>query len=187
MKLVMRLGIAISLPLIAVLAFALATNRGEIPPERARLLLNEYLARTRHSGQPARVLQIVPAAYPTGLTGELSAYSLGYGAYYTTLDYVSRPVITVVPTARPFVDAPPSPTPYTSELMKLPGLALYGKPLPYPPTYASCVLIERGHRYEVVILAQHQDMYTADWVLHTTELTPQAAARALACALDWPK
>ncbi len=35
MKLVIRLGIAVGLPLIAVLAFALATNRGEVPPERA--------------------------------------------------------------------------------------------------------------------------------------------------------
>ncbi len=150
-------------------------------------MLNEYLARTQRGGQPARVLQIVPAAYPTGLTRELSAYSLGYGTYYNALDYVSRSVIAATPTPLPFVDAPPSPTPYTSEIMRFSGGNFYGKPLPFPPTYAACVLIERDGQLEVVILAQHQDMYTADWVLHTTRLTPQATAKALACALAWPK
>jgi len=187
MKLVIRLGLAIGLPLIIVASYALATNRGEAPPDRAQTLLNEYLARSAVGAQPARVVQIAPAHYPAGLRRELSAYSLGHGTYYHTLDGMARPVIVSTPTPLPLVDATPAPTPDLSGLMGFPGGSMYGKPLPYPPTYAACVLIERGDQYEVVILAQHQDMYNADWVLHATRLAPRAVAEALACDLNWPK
>ena len=186
MKIVIRLGIAIGLPLIAVVAFALATNRGEVPPERSQTLIDVYLRRTGAVEGPAYVAQVAPAGNPAGLTRDLSAYTLGYGTYYNTKDLVAvSPAVTSSRTPVALTDAPLGPTPDLSGLTEFPGGTLDGKPLPFPPTYAFCVLIKRGERNELVILAQHQDMYNADWVLHTTRLTPQAAARALACDLNW--
>jgi hypothetical protein len=91
MNRLVRFALAAGLPLIAILAFALATNRGDMPPDRGQTLLSAYLNRTANTGQPGRVVQTAPALRPTNFTREMSAYSLGYGAYYQTSDGVQRP------------------------------------------------------------------------------------------------
>ena len=59
--------------------------------------------------------------------------------------------------------------------------------LRYPPDYAACVLIERGSQYEVVVLADHHDTWNADWVLHTSTLSPDKLIETLGCPLNVPQ
>ena len=54
------------------------------------------------------------------------------------------------------------------------------RPLPYPPQQAYCVLLEQKHSaeglgYMVVLVALHQDLYNAAWVVHEGGEAPYAA------------
>jgi len=182
-----RFALAAGLPLIAILAFALATNRGDAPPDRAQTLLLAYLNRTTNAEQPRRVVQTVAASRPTNFTREMSAYSLGYGTYYQTSDVVqgSQPQATYAPdplaTLYPRDASTPAVTYYPA------GSGTGGRALRYPPDYASCVLIERGGKFEVVVLAEHHDTWNADWVLHTSTLSPGELIEKVGCELNLPQ
>jgi hypothetical protein len=188
-----RLLVAAGVPLIIVVGFALATNRGATPPEHARALLSIYLARTSAEGQsPARVVQTVIASRPTLFRRDLSAYSLGSGLYYGTTDLVNRPtdMPTLTPTPKEMFASTPAATPEGFVMRKGEGISLSGygiHALRYPPDAAMCVLIERGSKYEVVVLAEHYDPWNADWVLHTSTLPPQELIETLGCALNLPQ
>jgi hypothetical protein len=39
----------------------------------------------------------------------------------------------------------------------------------------------------VVVLAEHHDTWNADWVLHTSTLSPQDLIEALGCDLNLPQ
>ena len=61
---------------------------------------------------------------------------------------------------------------------KYPGL----KPLPYPPNDLWCVQLKSSDPTtpQAVVLALHQDIYNADWVMH--EVTdPEAVLAAVGC------
>jgi hypothetical protein len=182
-----RLLIAAGLPLLALVGFALATNRGEIPPDRGQTLLNTYLSRIADIGQSARVVQTVPALRPFRFTREMSDYSLGYGVYYQTTDVVQRPqpAATRAPdplaTLYPRNESTPAVTYYPA------GSGSGGRALRFPPDYASCILIERGAKFEVVVVAEHHDTWNADWVLHTSTLSPQKLIETLGCDLNLPQ
>lgn len=178
-----RFALAAGLPLIAILAFALAAHRGETLPDRGWSLLSAYLDLVANSGQSVRVVQTVPASRPSNFRRELSAYSLGYGLYYQTSSVVqSRPEATYAPdplaTLYPRDASTPAVTYYPA------GSGSRGRALHYPPDYATCVLIERDSKYEVVILAEHHDTWNADWVLHTSTLSPEKLIETLGCDLD---
>lgn len=181
-----RLLIAAGVPLLAMMGFALATNRGDTLPERGQTLLADYLSRTA-AQQTARVVQIVAATRPANFTRELSAYSLGYGTYYQTSDVVpsSQPRVTYAPdplaTLYPRSASTPGVTPYPA------GSGSNNRALRYPPDYVACVLIERASKYEVVILAEHHDTWNADWVLHTSALSPEKLIGTLGCPLNVPQ
>ena len=182
-----RFAIAAGLPLIAILAVALATNRGEALPDRGQFLLDAFLSRTTDARHSARVVQTVPAARPSNFTPELSAYSLGYGTYYQTSDVVppAQPANTHVPdpvaTLYPRHEKTPAVTDYPA------GAGSRGRALRYPPDYAACVLIERDSKYGVVILAEHHDTWNADWVLHTSTLSLENLIGTLGCDLNLPQ
>jgi hypothetical protein len=72
------------------------------------------------------------------------------------------------------------------------------RPLPFPPEEVWCVLLAQALQerdtgeatYSVVFVALHQDLYTADWVLHEVvdDLPAGALAESLAaleCDLGW--
>ncbi len=165
---------------------ALATNRGDTLPERGQTLLSDYLRRIA-THQAVRVVQVVPATRAANFTRELSAYSLGYGTYYQTSDVVqsSQPEATYAPgplaTLYPRNFSTPDVTYYPA------GSDSRGRALRYPPDYAACVLIERDSKYEVVILAEHHDPWNADWVLHTSALSPEKIIETLGCPLNVPQ
>ncbi len=54
-------------------------------------------------------------------------------------------------------------------------------PLPYPPEELWCVLLKIGpsyapsfSKYQLVLVARHQDLYNADWVIHEAILPPSS-------------
>ena len=187
MNRILRLLIAAGLPLIAVVGFALATNRGDTPPDRGQILLNTYLSRIADAGQPARVVQTAPASRPFRFTREMSDYSLGYGVYYQTTDVVQRPQPAATRAPDPLATLYPrtESTPAVAYYPAGSGSGIHA--LRYPPDYASCVLLERGARFEVVVLAEHHDTWNADWVLHTSTLSPQDLIETLGCDLNLPQ
>jgi hypothetical protein len=72
----------------------------------------------------------------------------------------------------------------------------YGRTLPYPPQRVRCVLLERRYSasrvtHQVLLVALHQDLYHADWVVHEGETAPFSPSyleqlEALRCHLDIP-
>ena len=72
----------------------------------------------------------------------------------------------------------------------------YDRTLPYPPQRVRCVLLERRHSvshvtYQVLLVALHEDLYHADWVVHEGETAPFSESyleqiEGLGCRLDIP-
>jgi hypothetical protein len=83
------------------------------------------------------IVQFVPARLPQNFRAEMSAASYGNTPYYAT-------------THRTNPDYPGQ------------------KPLPYPPNDVWCVKLESTDPAapRMVVLALHQDIYNADWVMH---------------------
>ncbi len=192
MNRLLRLLIAAGAPLLVLVGFALATNRDATPPDRGQSLLAIYLARTSDQGQQAHIVQTAIASHPTLFTRDLSAYSLGAGLYYGTTDLVDRAPYMPTPTATPQGLITPTPTPASIEFTPRTGQGIVFRSngihaLRYPPDAAICVLIERGSKHEVVVLAEHYDSWNADWVLHTSTLPPQQLIETLGCNLNLPQ
>ena len=59
------------------------------------------------------------------------------------------------------------------------------RPLPFPPEDVRCVLLERDHNeettYTVVFVAEHQDLYNADMVIHegASDLSDQSFTESI--------
>jgi hypothetical protein len=59
------------------------------------------------------------------------------------------------------------------------------RPLPFPPEDVRCVLLERDHNeettYNIVFVAEHQDLYNADVVIHegASDLSDQPFAESI--------
>jgi hypothetical protein len=187
MKHVGRLIIALGLPAIVIVAFALATNRGATPPDRSQILLDTYLNRLSATGQSAGVIQIAPASQPFRFSREMSDYSLGYGVYYATTDVVQRSQPAAIRAPDPLATLHPRNANTPAVTYYPAGSDGGGRALRYPPDYASCVLIEQGAKFAVVVLAEHHDLWNADWVLHTSTLSPQKLIETLGCDLNLPQ
>jgi hypothetical protein len=129
------------------LVVAVLASEARFPAE-AQTQLNRYMAKKLTSSSPVvHVQQIARARKPWNLSREMGFISFGDGVHFQT-DYG-----------------------YTEE--ERPSL----KPLPFPPTDVWCVLLELGVRpsgsaksqaqYTGVFVALHQDLYNADWAVHT--------------------
>jgi hypothetical protein len=49
-----------------------------------------------------------------------------------------------------------------------------GRPAPFPVNEIWCVTIGAGARAHTVLLAQHEDMYVAEWLVHEPRTEAQA-------------
>jgi hypothetical protein len=97
------------------------------------------------------IAQYVQARLPQSFRAEMSAASYGNTPYYVT-DHRDNP--------------------------NYPGV----KPLPYPPNDLWCVKLKSADPTvpQVVVMALHQDIYNADWVMH--EVTdPETVLVAVGC------
>ena len=97
------------------------------------------------------IQQYVQARLPQNFQAEMSKASYGNTPYYITT-YRANPAY--------------------------PGQ----KPLPYPPNDVWCVRLKSANvtAPQMVIMALHQDIFNADWVMHEV-IDPEAAAAAVGC------
>lgn len=140
MKRLFVMTLAMFIPLAVVVGMLLSTYEPGIPAE-VRSALNGYLRYQRMAyAQSFTIKEIVRATHPWALTAEMSQASVGNSPFYRTTY-----------------------NPETAESHNLDTL----RALPYPPEEVWCaVLGQRDEPVMIVLVAQHQDLYNADWIVH---------------------
>jgi hypothetical protein len=152
---VRRIRIVFLAGLIAVAAVAVLFAAMPARADTKQQALSRYFARRMTTaGQPLRAGRQVRAANPGALDDSLGAATYGSGIYYhTTFDYSAAPASAPAPVR-------------TVQFMPAKGDSL--RPLPYPPREVWCVWLvpPDDSRSPVVLLARHQDLYNAEWIVH---------------------
>ncbi|HEY4721252.1 MAG TPA: hypothetical protein VII92_05365 [Anaerolineae bacterium] len=186
MSRILRITLAMLAPAVLVILFAIATYKPG-PPGQAEVLVYDYLRYRDSTSQPTTtVQQIVEANRPGNLMPPLSKITFGSGIYWTTIADTRSSGVTPFPTA----------TPWSSELsaggsIPWPGGSLTGgsgrRSLPFPPVEVWCVVVRRAGQTlpGLVFLAQHQDLYYTEWIVHepTAQTLPElnASLAAVGC------
>ncbi len=143
MKRVPKIGLALLLPGLAILAVVLANNRPDQLDPRQRVVQAYVQYRGKSLSRPLGIGEYTEARLPQNFQASLSKISYGDTPYYQTTQRTNT---------------------------RYPGQ----KPLPYPPSDLWCVKLSSADPAapSVIVVALHQDIYNADWVVH--ELTDQA-------------
>ncbi len=139
----------VSIVLLAVVMGVIVSSNYSDPAAAALSGYTTY--RANHDGKSVVVQQSVRADLPQNFTATMSGASFSQGyRYATSFTYENTPVIVT--------------SVYSEVLKSYSGSS--GHPLPYPPVEVRCVRLEEGGESKVVLLARHQDLYLADWVVH---------------------
>lgn len=141
--------------LTIVLGIALAAYAAQPsgPPEAVQLRASAFANYVRvASGQNVAIERTVRAAHPGRFTQAMSKATYGDSVYYATA-YGLQQLAETGRGGQRTISGP--------------------RPLPYPPKELWCVQLSNG---DTIAIAQHQDMYNADWILH--EISDQAAIAA---------
>ena len=156
MSRLLRIALVILAPLVLVIVVALSAYKPG-PPDKVVTAVHGYLRYQESSSQQAgAVQQIMHAARPWNLTPLMSKATFGNSVVYqTTTNYDVPGSFGLRATATPW------PREFPSQRHAL-------RPLPFPPVDAWCVLLRQTGDASpgVVFVAQHQDLYNADWILH---------------------
>ena len=148
---VFRIVLVLSLPLIAIAALVISSNQANPLPSH-EMAAGTYVAYWRSTTFPTLAIkQYTQARLPQNFLATMSKLSYG--------------------------DTPHNETTQRNN-PNYPGQ----KPLPYPPNELWCVKLSSldPAAPQVVVVALHQDMYNADWVVH--EVTdPKAVLAAVGC------
>lgn len=172
-----RIVLVLTLPVVAVAALLLSNDQSG-PRQPMDSAVAQYVYSFQGGG--VTIGQYVEAKMPQNFRPEMSKVSFGNGSYYqTSYQYESfRSDVTETPYR-----------PVTAPIASTPGLrqnyASGGMPLPYPPNDLWCVQLNSADAKvpKVVMLALHQDIYNAEWVLH--EVTdPAVVMPAVGCAFS---
>jgi len=137
MSRLLKIALVLLVPSALVLVVALSVYKPG-PPDKVVTAVYGYLRYQESSSQQAGAVQhIVHAARPWNLTPQMSKATFGNSVVYrTTTNY----------------DAPGGGGP---------------RPLPFPPVDVWCVLLRQADKAQrVVFVAEHHDLYNADWILH---------------------
>ncbi len=163
--------IALALVPIAALVYAAFSAANETN-RQVNALLDQYAI---YRGYTIRLRRLVPAKYPWRFTPSLSAASLSDNPHYQVSNDFSD-------------QRPHGPMVFQTTVTTntLPNMnATGGALLPYPPRQLYCALLEnfKTNAYEIVLIARHEDLYYAAWVVH--ELTdPVAAMTSVGCPFN---
>ena len=151
MKRVSKIGLALLLPAVAILVVILANNRSDQLDPRQRVVQAYIQYREKSLSRPLVVGEYTEARLPQNFQATLSKISYGDTPYYQTTQRTN--------------------TSYPGQ-----------KPLPYPPNDLWCIKLSSAAPAApaVIVVALHQDMYNADWVVH--EVTePATVLPAVGC------
>lgn len=131
--------------LIVVLGIALVAYAAQPsgPPEAVQLRSSAFASYLNiASGQNVTIKSIVRAWHPERFEQAMTKASYGDSVYY----HASYSLQVLAETGR-----------------LGPTTASGQRPLPYPPKDLWCVWLSNGY---TIAVAQHQDMYNADWIVH---------------------
>ncbi len=150
---------------IFVLTLAFLLTREQTLPDNTRAALDKFIGYRYPSTQPVAIQQFVHATMPSKFTPEMSGTTFGESHFYQTMvDYGGASIINLpnLPTATPGLVS-----------------ATYWRgstPLPFPPEDAWCVVLKDEEPAEqILIVALHQSLYTADWIVHEPSAEPGTA------------
>ena len=151
MNRVSKVGLALLLPAVAVFALVLANNRSDQLDPRQQVVQAYVQYRGKSLSRPLVVSEYTEARLPQNFQATLSKISYGDTPYYQTTQRTNT---------------------------NYPGQ----KPLPYPPTDLWCVKLSSADPSAptAIVVALHQDMYNADWVVHEV-IDPAAVLPAVGC------
>lgn len=156
MSRLLRIVFVMLMPLVLVIVVALSVYKPG-PPDKVVTAVYGYLRYQESSSQQAgAVQQIVHAARPWNLTPQMSRATFGSSVVYqTTTNYDVPGRFGLRATATPW------PREFSSRRGGL-------RPLPFPPVDVWCVLLRQAGDASpgVVFVAEHHDIYNADWILH---------------------
>lgn len=176
MNRLLKVFLALSLPVFAVLLLLLNTRSAQSDLRQQAVLSYVALRRTTLS-QPLTIGQYVWASMPQNFRAEMGGETFGNSLYYQMAhSYLQPEPSTVTPSPTATVLGALSPFSMTI------GAYLSGRSLPYPPTDLWCVQLHSPDPAapQVVLAALHQDIYNAEWVVH--EVTdPETVLATVGC------
>jgi hypothetical protein len=147
----LKIALALMLPAAALIVVVSANNRPDQPDLRQQAVQAYVQYREKSLSKPIAVGEYTQARLPQNLQAGMSKLSYGDTPYYQTTQRTN--------------------TVYPGQ-----------KPLPYPPNDLWCVKVISADPQapQAVVVALHQDIYNADWVVH--EVTdPEAVLSAVGC------
>jgi len=151
MNSLVKIGLALLLPMVAVGVVLLVNNRPDQPDPRQQEIQTYLHCRGAVYTQPLRMGEWVQARLPQKFQADMSKASFSNTPYYET------------------------------DCRFNPDYAGY-KPMPYPPNDLWCVKVisTDPKAPQAIVVALHQDIYNADWVVH--EVTdPETVLAAVGC------
>jgi hypothetical protein len=151
MNSLLKIGLAVLLPAVAIVAVLLASNRPDQPDPRQQEIQTYLHCRSTVYVQPLQIGESAQARLPQNFRADMSKASFGNTPYYGT-------------------DCRLNPN-NTGQ-----------KPMPYPPNDVWCVEVISADpdAPSAIVVALHQDIYNADWVVH--EVTdPATVLPAIGC------
>ena len=169
--------VAIGLPTLVLVGVGLAVYRPGLPLG-GQNVLGAYLAwRSQRTSADWRAAEIVHADQPTRLQPAWSTLTFSTDPYYLT-------------------SADGGVVALKSASTEDPGESHIGpsdsrRPLPFPPLEVWCVSLRSAatQEAETVLVARHQDLYNASWIVHELAVParadePSSTLSALGCAAD---
>ena len=151
MRRLLIIGVVVLPAVLLVAVFALPASPSELP-HQVTTAVYAYLDFRASPSQPMLgVQQIIPASRPWSFTRQMSKATFGNSVYFKT-DY--RSIVQGLSA---------SATPWPGE-----GSSVGGRSLPFPPAALWCVWLQptEGAYPSIVYVAQHEDDYKADWIVH---------------------
>jgi hypothetical protein len=140
---------------VAIL-LAIILLRAQTFPDDARVALNQYIEYRYPLSHPPTIQRVVPSSLPWNFTAAMSHATFGDSVFFqTTHGYQAQTGINL--------PGFPTVTPGASNWQSGGG----GRPVPFPPVDVWCILLrDEDQSSEVVYVAEHQDLYNADWLVH---------------------
>jgi hypothetical protein len=183
MKRIFGIVLAITLPAAILIAALSLTYRPGLPA-KAQEKLNDYL-QYQNAQSSVSVLTISQAqriARPWNFTPEMSGGAFGDSfSYHTQRSYEE-------------LSATGQPAMMITDTWQTISAGGGGQlPLPYPPQDGWCILLAQAEQEQpkVIYILLHQDLYTADWIVHETPVDRSAEKLqmdldSLGCQVDLP-
>jgi hypothetical protein len=173
MNRLLRVILALSLPVIAIVALVISNNRVNPGPSYASAVAAYAMYQRSTMSRPLTITHYTEARLPQNFQASMSKASFGDAVYYrTTNRYYGTDESSWVGVGMPTK----TPTFATSYVYHS------SMPIPYPPNDLWCVQLNSPDPAvpKAILVALHQDIYNAEWIVH--EVTdPATVLSAVGC------